>query len=98
MIVAIVLSVVLVLICGVRALDSIDPERDSFLDFLSVLGIAIFSILLGVLVTSYIYKEEAEMASKQQPTAIDVYKGKTTLRVTYIDSIATDSVVVFKGK
>ena len=43
-------------------------------------------------------KEEAEMASKQQPAAIDVYKGKTTLRVTYIDSIATDSVVVFKGK
>jgi hypothetical protein len=38
------------------------------------------------------------MASKRQPTAIDVYKGKTTLRVTYIDSIATDSVVVFKGK
>jgi len=53
---------------------------------------------LGVLVTSYIYREEAEMASKQQPTAIDVYKGKTTLRVTYIDSIATDSVVVFKDK
>jgi hypothetical protein len=96
--VAIVLSVVLVLICGVRAIDSIDPQRDSFFDFLSVFGIAIFSILLGVLVTSYIYKEEAEMASKQQPTAIDVYKGKTTLRVTYIDSIATDSMVVFKGK
>jgi hypothetical protein len=96
--VAIVLSVILVLICGVRAIDSIDPQRDGFLDFLSVIGIAIFSILLGVLVTSYIYREEAEMASKRQPTAIDVYKGKTTLRVTYIDSIATDSVVVFKGK
>lgn len=96
--VAIVLSVILVLICGVRAVNSIDPKRDSFFDFLSVFGIAIFSILLGVLVTSYIYKEEEEMASKLQPTAIDVYKGKTTLRVTYIDSIATDSVVVFKNK
>jgi Na+-transporting methylmalonyl-CoA/oxaloacetate decarboxylase gamma subunit len=96
--VAIVLSVILVLICAVRAIDSLDPKRDSFLDFLSVLGIAIFSILLGVLVTTYVYKEEAEMASKRQPTAIDVYKGKTALRVTYIDSIATDSVVVFKGK
>jgi len=74
--VAIVLSVILVLICGVRAIDSIDPKRDSFFDFLSILGIAIFSILLGVLVTSYIYKEEAEMTSKRQPTAIDVYKGK----------------------
>ena len=95
---AIVLSVILVLICGVRAINSIDHKRDSFFDFLSIFGIAIFSILLGVLVTSYIYREESEMASKQQPTAIDVYKGKTTLRITYIDSIATDSVVVFKGK
>lgn len=96
--VAIVLSVILVLACGVRAINSIDPKRDGFLDFFSVFGIAIFSILLGVLVTSYVYKEEAEMASKRQPTAIDVYKGKTALRVTYIDSIATDSVVVFKSK
>ncbi len=96
--VAIVLSIILILMCGVRVIDSKDPKRDSFLDFLSVFGIAIFSILLGVLVTLYIYKEEAEMASKQQPTAIDVYKGRTSLRVTYIDSIATDSVVVFKGK
>ena len=98
MIVAIVLSVILVLICGVRAIDSIDPKRDSFFDFFNIFGIAIFSILLGVLVTSYVYKEEAEMASKRQPTAIDVYKGRTSLRVTYIDSIATDSVVVFKSK
>ena len=96
--IAIVLSIILVFICGVRAINSIDPQRDSFFDFLSVFGISIFSILLGVLVTSYIYREEAEMASKRQPTAIDVYKGKTTLRITYIDSIATDSMVVFKGK
>lgn len=96
MIVAIVLSVILVLICGIRAIDSIDPKRDSFFDLLNIIGIAIFSILLGVLVTSYNYRVEAEIANKRQPTAIDVYKGKTTLRVTYIDSIATDSVVVFK--
>ena len=97
MITAIVLSVILILICGVRAINSIDPQRDSFFDFFNIIGIAIFSISLGVLVTSYIYKEETEMASKRQPTAIDVYKGKTALRITYIDSIATDSAVVFKG-
>jgi len=95
--VAIVLSVILVLICWVRTINSIDPN-ESFLNFLSVFGIAIFSMLLGVLVTSYDYKWKAEMVNKRQPTAIDVYKGKTTLRVTYIDSIATDSVVVFKDK
>jgi len=32
------------------------------------------------------------------PTAMDVYKGKTTIEVTYRDSVAVDSVVVFKDK
>ena len=30
------------------------------------------------------------------PTAIDVYRGKTTLEITYRDSVAVDSVVVYK--
>ena len=30
------------------------------------------------------------------PSAIDVYRGKTTLEITYKDSIPVDSVVVFK--
>lgn len=30
------------------------------------------------------------------PTALDVYRGKTTLEITYIDSVAVDSVVVYK--
>lgn len=30
------------------------------------------------------------------PTAMDVYKGKTTLEITYRDNVAVDSVVVFK--
>ena len=33
-----------------------------------------------------------------KPTAIDVYRGKTTLEITYRDSIPVDSVVVFKKK
>ena len=32
------------------------------------------------------------------PQAIDVYRGKTTLKITYKDSIPIDSVVVFKDK
>lgn len=31
-----------------------------------------------------------------RPEAIDVYRGKTTLEITYKDSVAIDSVVVFK--
>ena len=30
------------------------------------------------------------------PSAIDVYRGKTTLEITYRDSIPVDSVVVYK--
>lgn len=38
------------------------------------------------------------MAGKQfdAPKAIDVYQGKTTLEISYRDSVAVDSVVVFK--
>lgn len=33
-----------------------------------------------------------------QPTAIDVYKGKTELQITYKGTILIDSVIVFKNK
>ena len=33
-----------------------------------------------------------------KPTAMDVYQGKTTLEITYKDSIPIDSIVVFKEK
>lgn len=34
--------------------------------------------------------------SWDEPTPIDVYRGRTTLEITYRDSIPIDSVVVFK--
>lgn len=36
------------------------------------------------------------MSYSKEPSAMDVYLGDTTLKVTYVDSIPTDSVVVFK--
>ena len=33
-----------------------------------------------------------------EPTAMDVYQGKTTLEITYKDGVPRDSVVVFKDK
>ena len=32
----------------------------------------------------------------EKPTALDVYRGKTILQITYKDSVALDSVVVWK--
>lgn len=33
---------------------------------------------------------------KNNPSAIDTYRGKTTLKIIYKDDIAIDSVVVYK--
>ena len=33
----------------------------------------------------------------QQPTAMNVYQGKTTLEITYKDCVPVDSVVVWKN-
>ena len=33
-----------------------------------------------------------------RPIALDVYRGKTTLEITYRDSVAIDSTVVYKVK
>ena len=40
----------------------------------------------------------APYKSNNKPTALDVYRGKTTLEITYRDSIPVDSIVVFKDK
>lgn len=56
----------------------------------SIGGISfIVAVLFGVLypTCSNAYNE---------PTALDVYRGKTTLVITYRDSVAIDSMVVYK--
>ena len=40
----------------------------------------------------------AESQYEKNPSAMDVYQGKTTLEITYKDGVAIDSVVVFKNK
>ncbi len=52
--------------------------------------VGIFGITLGILLTiGYYYKEIKP---------IDVYRGNTTLEITYKDGVAVDSVVVWKNK
>lgn len=57
-----------------------------------VLIIALITIFIFVFIgwTGY------HMGIANKPTAMDVYQGKTTLEITYRDSIPIDSVVVFK--
>ena len=39
----------------------------------------------------------APYENNNKPTALDVYRGKTTLEITYRDSIPVDSIVVYKN-
>lgn len=56
----------------------------------SVIGIVLCAVFYGAFTAMACYEEE--------PTAIDVYQGKTTLEITYRDSVAIDSTVVYKVK
>ena len=38
------------------------------------------------------------IVEKHRPSALDVYRGKTTLEITSRDSVAIDSTVVYKMK
>ena len=56
----------------------------------SVIGIVLCAAFYGAFIAIGYYEKE--------PTALDVYRGKTTLEITYRDSVAVDSVVVYKVK
>ena len=48
----------------------------------------VFALLYGVFGSAYV--------QQYRPKPIDVYRGKTTLEITYRDSVAIDSTVVYK--
>ena len=56
------------------------------------------SFFLGIILGIIIGIVFITIGDDKFPTALDVYRDKTTLEITYRDSIAIDSVVVFKNK
>lgn len=56
-----------------------------------ILFMLIFSIILVfiTLIVTFL---------KEEPKAIDVYRGKTTLEITYKDRVPIDSTVIWKNK
>lgn len=63
---------------------------DTDTKIISCLCAIICGIIFTIVLIDYI--------SKYEPTALDVYQGKTTLEITYRDSIPTDTIVVFKDE
>jgi hypothetical protein len=76
--------IIVISVIGVYAI--IAKEEDNIILFMVFPTIAIIGMLFiiaGINIT---------------PTAIDVYRGKTELQITYKGTIPIDSVVVFKNK
>ena len=55
------------------------------------------SAILIVFASIFLFIAVESMCSKDTPNAIDVYRGKTTLEITYRDGVALDTTVVFKN-
>lgn len=64
-------------------------------EFCAFLIIAFFIVITN---TVWYNKGQENMLEKinEQPSAMDVYQGKTALQYTVVDGIKVDSVVVFK--
>ena len=77
---ALILAFVFVISLFIFVIFAYDISATSF--------ITIFLLTVGILVSLLVILEE--------PQAIDVYRGKTTLEITYKDGVAIDSTVVFK--
>ena len=80
-IVLIVLSVLIILALIWNSIDRTEPV-------ISALFIIALTFFFTICLDSYF--------NRDVPTAIDVYNNKTTLEITYRDSVAIDTVVVFK--
>ena len=81
----ILITLVLLLIILIMGIDSLSKAK-----YDSVGVVLVVSIILAfiVLITT--------LCLKDNPKAIDVYRGKTTLEITYKNRVPIDSIVVWK--
>lgn len=80
---------ILILLAGVTfAFFNLGDDAD---DAASIFTLSLCSIVSIVLLSV------AACTLSDEPKAIEVYQGKTTLEYTIIDNVKTDSVVVYKN-
>lgn len=88
--VVIIGSIILILICTIIAIY--DDNKNAKFDV---------GIFFGIVVSILMVIEVALLSSileDPKPTAMDVYRGKTTLEYTIRDGVKIDSVVVFNNE
>ena len=66
-------------------------------DYFKSVGGAIIEVISLVFVTYVLVLITQRIAEHKSPPAIEVYRGNTTLEITYKDGIPVDSVVVYKS-
>ena len=89
------MSIELFIILGLTIIDlllfliiAVDGENEELAAKFLICASVLYPVLVLFLLLSYTTK----------PQAIDVYKGKTTLEITYKDKVPIDSTVVWKSK
>lgn len=81
-------AAIILIICGlILFLIAMFKDEYGYIVAATVCGVLFVGLGIDILV---------DEKGPKKPTAMDVYKGKTTLEITYRDSIPVDSVVVFK--
>ena len=81
----ILITLVLLLVILIMGVDSLSKANYDFVGFVLIASIILaFTVLITTL------------CLKDNPRAIDVYRGDTTLERTYRDGIPIDSTVVWK--
>lgn len=76
--------IILIVIIGLYSMILIEEEYYS----ISIVLLVIAAICLSFILIDRVHT----------PTALDVYQGKTELRITYEDKVPVDSVVIYKKK
>lgn len=66
-------------------------------DFLKNVGYIVMIIIIMILIGSVFGYIGYAIINHNNPPAIEVYRGNTTLEITYRDGIPVDSVVVYKS-
>ena len=86
MLVILTTSIFLLFISMTGMYESIGGNN-KFMGFITILSTVLISVTLM-----------SALSLKEKPKAMDVYRGKTTLVITYKDRVPIDSTVVWKNK
>ena len=84
-----ILVSILVILLGISVLVFLEYKENFS-------GVSIYAFVSGCV--SFIGFLILCLSCFKEPSAIDVYRGNTTLKVTYINKIPVDTVVIFKHK